>query len=223
MRQTGHHAFLGRQMTQCLHLPDFIDLVFPAQQQGIVVVNSEHPVAGYAVGGMEHMYIPADVSGTFPLIDIQAGGAGKHDVCLQHVHPGKSPVAFTGELCFDMLIFLLQQGIIRRSREVQHGFPALFHLVAEGLENGPVTLAVGEKYKGDPGRFPASVFSAAEQNLQFHPAVPQGIDGRTDDADQDREQHASRARVDVENHIRGPPSCSRRTGFGFSTPAAQDP
>ena len=169
------------------------------------------------------MRIPADIPGAFPLIDIQAGRAGQHDIRLQHVHPGKGPVALAGKLRFHMLIFFFQQGIVRGGGQVQHGFPALFHLVAEGLEDRIIALAVGEKHKRRPGFAFVAAFPAAEENLQFHPAVAECVDRRPDDTDQDREQHAPRAGIDIESHLREPPSCLRQTGFGFSAPAGPDP
>ena len=150
MRQAGQHTLLWGKMTLCFHFTHFSDLVFAAQKQRVVVVNSEHPVAGYAVRCVEYMHIPADISGALPLVDIQPGRAGKNNVGLQHIHSGKGTVSFTGKLRFHMLVFFIQEGIIGGGGQVEDIFPTLFHLITEGLEDGPVAFAVREKDKGRP-------------------------------------------------------------------------
>ena len=225
VRQPGQHAFLGRQMPERLQAPHLPDLILSAQQQRVVVVGSEHPVGGHSAGGVEHVHIPFDLRGSLPLVDIQPRRAGQHDIRPQHVHPGKGPVPFPDKLRLHVLIFLVQQRIIRGGGQVMHGLPALLHLVAQGLENRPVPPAVGKKDEGHRGILSVSPPSAAQQAFQLHPQAPEGIDGGARRSDQDGEEHAPRAGINIKEHrfilrsLREGPSCFRRTGIRFSASA----
>ena len=223
MGEAGQDAFLCRQVPLRFQPPDFLNLVFSAQQQRVIVIRSEHPVTGHAVGGVQYMHVPSDPSGTLPLVDVQSRGAGKNDIRLQHIHPGKGAVAFSRKFRFDMFIFFMQQRIIRGRGQVQDRFTALFHFITERLENRPVTLAVCKEHEGRPYMIQVPRLFPRNHYFQLHPAVTQGINRRAEHSDENGEQHTPCAGVNVEKHVRGPPSCSHQTRFCSSAPDGRDP
>ena len=92
-----------------------------------------------------------------------------------------------------------QQWIVRGRRQIQHPLSPVFHLVAQRLEDVPVSPAVGKEHDFLPAgvRLSPGFRTAAEEEFRFGQHVPQGIDQRAEQADQNGEQHAARAGIDV--------------------------
>ena len=187
MRETGIDDLLRREVPDPFQLPDLLDLIFPADENGVEIIRAEHPVAdGGIVGSVDGVDVEAGIPGALPLVDVQARGTGKDDIRPDEVHAGIRLVPGAGKLGVDVLEGFLQHGIVRGGGEVENLLLPLFHLIAEGFEDGPVAAGVRKEDHFLPAFVSSFVFAAGEEELQLHPEAAEGIDGDAQDADEDR-------------------------------------
>ena len=157
------------------------------------------------------MHIAAHVLGALPLVHVQARRGGEQHVRPQQVEPGKGAVPLADELAFHRAVFLFQRRIVRRGRHIGQRLAAPLEFVADRLKQVPVALAVREDHIREavlPLLF--FLFPAAEHEAELHQGVAEQIDAGAQHADQDGEQHAARAGVDIQAydkalHISAPP------------------
>ena len=91
---------------------------------------------------MKNVHITVNGLGALPLEDVKGGRGRKDNACVEHVHLGKSLVAFAYKLAFDVLELGFECGIVRRCRHVNGFLAALFEFFADRSECRPVSLVV---------------------------------------------------------------------------------
>ena len=97
-----------------------------------------------------------------------------------------------------MLISVCQYGVIGRCRKIVDLYPASFKLVADRLEDAPVTLVIRVD---DEILFLARVLcllSARYEELDLHEYGAREINDDTEYSDEYRKEHASRSGIDIQ-------------------------
>ena len=146
------------------------------------------------------MRIPLHIARALPLVHVQTGCAGKHDICLEHVQLRERLVPLAYELAAHMLVGLVQSRVVGRGGQIARLLPTGLELVADGLEHVPVALVVGE-YGKRGARVRLRVLApAGNEEAQLHERAAQAVHAGAHQADENREQHAPRAGVYVQEH-----------------------
>ena len=191
---------LGGNIPLLLQLTDLVDLVIAGQQHGVVTVKTEHPVEGGVADHVQDVAVMFDILGALPLVDLQAGGGGEQHIGPEHIEPCEGLVALADEFALHMLKFLLQSRIVRGSGHIDGLLAPLVKFPADGAEDIPVALAVGEDGKGDTVLLDLSRLAAAEPEAQFHAEIPQCINTGAQDADENGKEHTACAGIDIKLH-----------------------
>ena len=129
--------------------------------------------------------------------NVKARCRGKDYACVKHVHLGKSLVALTYELAFNVFEFCFKCRIVRRSGHVNGLLSALVEFLADGPESRPVSLVVGEHDDRDLFGISFILVLDSGHRLSLDDKYAYDIDDSADSTDQYREKHASRAGIDV--------------------------
>ena len=93
------------------------------------MVGAVHAVHCDVLCCMHYMNIAIDILGAFPLEDIEARSGREEHGGIEHVELGICLVAYANVLALDVLIALLENGIVLRTGEIYGLLLLLFELV----------------------------------------------------------------------------------------------
>ena len=195
------HDLLGGQAAQRLERAQVADLIVAGDEDRVVIVDAEHPVAGDLVGRVQDVHIAVHARRALPLVDIQPRRGGQQHVRAQEVELGKGLVALAEKLRVHVRVGVLQRWIVGRRRQIRNVQPAPVQLAAHGLHHVPVALVVHEDGQRVLFLVDGGLFSAAQEKAQLDDPAPQRKVQCADDADQNGKEHAARARINVQFHV----------------------
>ena len=217
------HELLFRQTAQLLERAHVLHLILARQQHRVIVVDAEHAIRHGLARGVEHVDIASNVLRALPLVDVQPRRRREHHRRLEEVQLREGLVAVADELPLDVFIGVIYGGVVGGSGHVYHVHPAPVQLAADGLEHIPVPLVVREDDERQLLRVPLHLLAAAQNKAELDDPGLEQVVQRPDDSDQDRKEHAARARINVQSHSRSPSSCRTRILTQKSGSAAQRP
>ncbi len=162
------------------------------------MVEAEHAVDLQRAHRVRDVHVPLHVAAALPLVHVQPGSGRHHDVRMEKVHPRVGAVPPAEVLCMHVLIRYGKRGVVGAARVIHKFHAVALELVTEGVEHVPVALVVAEYHEGDVLfvsllRHPA----AGKDKAKLEERAPCGEGASCGEADEQAEQHGSRAGVDV--------------------------
>ena len=214
----GNRQFLLRKVPYLLDFADRGLLKTACEENRVIVIQAEHAVSREVVDPVGNMHIGFHAAGALPLVDIQARRAGEHNVSPDHIHFREGAVSFPRKLRADAgVVCFRKRRVVLGGGQIERRNPPLLKLVADRTEEVPVPLAVRENHDRNPVRLAfLRLSSAGDGELCLHQDIPEGIDQRAENADQDRKEHTARTGIDVEHHSITLQFSGSRTSWFFS-------
>ena len=200
VRDADLDDLLGGQRAQLFERAHLLDLILTREQDGVIVVDAEHPVAADVAGRVRQVDVIVDLLRALPLVDIQPRRRGQHDGGVEEIELGKGLVALLDELRMDVREVVFERGVVRRGGHVDRVDALFIELAAHGAEHAPIPLVIRKNDQRDLLCAGIDLFAAAEHEAQLQQPRLEHIRDGADDPDEDRKEHAARAGVNVKSH-----------------------
>ena len=202
IRDPDQYGFFFRFPAKLFQLPHGGFLILPGKEHGIIEIKTERTVARRCViGAVGKMDIVSDVSGTLPLIYVEAGRGGQQNGRFQEIEFGKGLVSFPDKLCMQMGIRAFQGRIVRRSSHVTYIKRTRIQFPDNRLKGLPIPPVIRKNDKRYGVVIGVRLPSAGKQKLQFYEYPFENKTCHADGTDQNRKEHAPCAGIDIQPHV----------------------